>query len=183
MIVKVCGITNAEDALAAVEAGASALGFNFYPKSPRFIQPDEARVIAEQVSTVVRVGVFVDVDPAEIIRLMNIAMMDVAQVYRSTLPKGVRTWRARNVDASFHASELEDSEPEAFYWTRPRPVFTVVQGTRSIGVACRRSIARLCSPVDWTPRTSSKLSGLRSLGAWTRALSSNRRRGARITDA
>lgn len=66
--IKICGITNLEDALAAVEAGADALGFVFYPPSPRCIQPEEARRIACQLPPfVTRVGVFVD-EPLDRIR-------------------------------------------------------------------------------------------------------------------
>jgi phosphoribosylanthranilate isomerase len=120
MIVKVCGITNAEDALASVEAGASALGFNFYPKSPRYVRPEVARAIADRVS-VLRVGVFVNEKPDQVVRVMNAAGMDVAQIYLSPLPAGVRTWRARNVDATFDAAELRDTTPEAFVLDAPAP--------------------------------------------------------------
>ena len=49
MMVKICGITNREDALAAVEAGASAIGFNFYRESSRFISHTGAATIAEKI--------------------------------------------------------------------------------------------------------------------------------------
>ena len=62
--VKVCGITNLEDALGAVEAGAGMLGFNFYARSPRYVSPTEARLIVERLPEGVEcVGVFVN-EPA-----------------------------------------------------------------------------------------------------------------------
>jgi indole-3-glycerol phosphate synthase / phosphoribosylanthranilate isomerase len=59
--VKVCGITNLKDALVCVDAGADMLGFNFYPNSLRYIEPEKARAIIEQLpSEITKVGIFVD---------------------------------------------------------------------------------------------------------------------------
>ena len=61
MFVKICGITRREDAEAAVDAGASAIGFVFWPKSPRFVDPYRARAIAARLLPFVTpVGLFVN---------------------------------------------------------------------------------------------------------------------------
>ena len=60
-LVKICGVTNLEDALLCVEAGADMLGFNFYPPSPRYVSPRAARRITELLpASVASVGVFVN---------------------------------------------------------------------------------------------------------------------------
>lgn len=63
--VKVCGITRIEDAVLAADLGASAIGFVFWPRSPRFVEPETARAIAAAMpASLVCVGVFVDQDAA-----------------------------------------------------------------------------------------------------------------------
>lgn len=65
--VKICGITSAADACAAIDAGADAIGLNFYPRSVRYVSPDLAATIARAVAGRVSVvGVFVDADLAEV---------------------------------------------------------------------------------------------------------------------
>lgn len=67
LCVKVCGITRAADAIAAIEAGADLLGFNFYRKSPRYIAPAEAApIVALLPRRVLAVGIFVDADAREV---------------------------------------------------------------------------------------------------------------------
>ena len=67
--IKICGITNIDDARAAVAAGADALGFNFYSLSPRYIAPPAARAIVEQLpSSILTVGVFVNEESAESVK-------------------------------------------------------------------------------------------------------------------
>jgi phosphoribosylanthranilate isomerase len=93
MMIKICGITRREDAMVAVEAGATALGFIFYPKSPRYVTPSAAAALGEGLTTW-KVGVFVDESPAAIEVVMRAANLDVAQIYGSEIPANTRVWRA-----------------------------------------------------------------------------------------
>jgi phosphoribosylanthranilate isomerase len=97
-MVKICGITNREDALAAVEAGASAIGFNFYRESPRYISHTGAVMIADKLpASVWKVGVFVNETPEMIAKIALDAGLDVAQLHGSSEARGIRIWRAHRV--------------------------------------------------------------------------------------
>ncbi len=84
MLVKICGITRLVDAQAAVDCGARALGFVFWPKSPRFIDPYRARVIAAMLPPfVVPVGVFVDQDAEYVNAVASLVPLGAVQLHGS----------------------------------------------------------------------------------------------------
>ncbi len=102
MFVKICGITNREDALAAVDAGARALGFIFYDKSPRGVTAAQVEEFAGGIPKEVwRVGVFVNEAPAKIEEIGMRVGLDVAQLHGAETPerhpRGMRVWKAFRV--------------------------------------------------------------------------------------
>ena len=119
MMVKICGITNREDALAAVEAGASAIGFNFYRESPRYISPTGAAMIAAKVpGNVWKVGIFVNENPEVIARIALDAGLDVAQLHGTSQARGMRVWRAIRANESL-LSHVNDETVEAVLLDAP----------------------------------------------------------------
>ncbi len=99
VVVKICGITNVEDACVAIEAGADMLGFIFYPPSPRYVTPEHAREIVLAIRdsrfAIRAVGVFVNESLAHIRPVMETASLDLAQLHGSESVEMVRELGAR----------------------------------------------------------------------------------------
>lgn len=80
--VKICGITNPRDAQQACEAGADAIGLNFYSGSPRYVTQSQATEIAKSIPPrVLKVGVFVNASAAEILATAKVTPLDVVQLH------------------------------------------------------------------------------------------------------
>jgi phosphoribosylanthranilate isomerase len=119
--VKICGITNAADALAAIDAGADLLGFNFYEKSPRFVTEADAENIRERLPKKVdAVGIFVNAPTADVAALCKSMKLDAAQLHGdetaetvAELAGSVAVVKAFRVDPDFDLKILNDY-PGAF---------------------------------------------------------------------
>jgi phosphoribosylanthranilate isomerase len=85
--VKICGVRSLDEARAAVEAGADALGFNFWPESPRYIEAKDARgVIASLPPFISKVGVFVNEEAGRIVGTATSAGVDAVQLHGDETP-------------------------------------------------------------------------------------------------
>ncbi len=110
-IIKVCGITTLDDALQAIEAGANALGFNFYPRSPRFTHAQEWMWNLP----VLKVGIFVG-------EASIIPGLDVYQIYGSEFPPDVRIWHgvkpgAERLPAEAYVLDSSEGTGKVLDWT------------------------------------------------------------------
>lgn len=133
--VKICGITNLEDARAAIEAGADMLGFNFYRPSPRFIEPSQAREIIEELQlqfepedppkAAMMVGVFVNEgSPEALVRIAEESGVYAAQLHgdesaeycqtvKQTWRDGLLVIKALHVGANFDIREVGTYDADA----------------------------------------------------------------------
>jgi phosphoribosylanthranilate isomerase len=120
-VVKVCGVTCEDDIETAVEAGANAIGFNFYPQSPRFLTAERARQMVRSVrGSYLKVGVFVNPSEEELIETASEAPLDILQLHgeppSAHLPASFRIWQSTH---SGMARETLDTNVEAWLLDTP----------------------------------------------------------------
>lgn len=124
MFVKICGLTNLEDTLAAAESGAKAAGFNFCGESPRYIAPEKlASWIGSVPAGMWKVGVFVN-EPAErVLEISRALGLDIAQLHgdetAADVPSGLRVWKAARIVNGFDFSRLNSFQTEALLLDGP----------------------------------------------------------------
>jgi phosphoribosylanthranilate isomerase len=108
LFVKICGITRAQDAELAAGLGASALGFVFWPDSPRRISADTAKAIVGNVpANVLKVGVFVDQPVEDVARIMDEVGLDAAQLHGHESPEYCRQLKERYVVSGFSRTVIK----------------------------------------------------------------------------
>jgi phosphoribosylanthranilate isomerase len=121
-LVKICGITNVGDARVAADAGADAVGLVF-AESPRRVDVEEARRISLALpKNILRVGVFVDEEPAEILRISREVRLDLAQLHGDEPPGdvtavrqgGVKVMKALRVSDAVSLEALDEYEADLF---------------------------------------------------------------------
>ena len=108
-MIKICGITNLEDASAAIEYGANALGFIFHPESPRAVTPDTVKeIISSLPPFVVTVGVFVNRNKVEVCEITSNSGINVIQLHGSETPEECDT--CRKVIKAIRVADISDLE-------------------------------------------------------------------------
>jgi len=126
MMVKICGITNEDDALAAIAGGAAALGLNFCRSSPRYISPEDAeRLLQALPAAVWKVGVFMHEPRERVSAVVQRLGLDVAQLHGEeppeSYPESVRVWKAIRVAAEIDMDRWNGSPAEALLLDGPAP--------------------------------------------------------------
>jgi len=114
--IKICGITNLNDALTAVNLGADALGFVFYPQSPRFISPDKAKKIRQKIPPfTLCIGVFVNARKGEVLQIARECHLDALQFHGNESPEYCSSFSAYKVIKSFALKTRSDLKSITHY--------------------------------------------------------------------
>jgi phosphoribosylanthranilate isomerase len=114
MRIKICGITNLDDAMAAVDYGADALGFVFFKQSPRYIPCKKAVAIIEKLPPcLTTVGVFVNEDPEQIEKVAAMTGIDVVQLHGNEPPEKIVF--SRRIIKAIRVKSLESLDPLIYF--------------------------------------------------------------------
>ncbi len=109
--VKICGITNLEDARASIDAGCDALGFVFYKKSPRYIAPEKAkRIIDELPKRIIKIGVFADDREKTIRKIAKSCKLNMLQFHGSESPEFCAKFKGYKIIKAFRVRNRLDKE-------------------------------------------------------------------------
>ena len=124
ILIKICGITTLDDALHAAEAGATALGFNFWPGSKRYVTPAAAtEIISRLPAGVLKVGVFVDTAEGEFSAIAAQTGLDIVQLHGHTgASPSIRHWLALSATDARVQATMENCGAEAFLIDTPAGV-------------------------------------------------------------
>ncbi len=116
--IKICGVTNVRDAALVAQAGADAIGLNFYPPSPRYVDPAHASMILAQLTEgVTKVGVFVDAAVDDVLRIARELQLDAVQLHGDESPEYLAQVRWLSVVRAFRCRDAA-LEPVAQYLDR-----------------------------------------------------------------
>ncbi|HEY0251374.1 MAG TPA: phosphoribosylanthranilate isomerase, partial [Kofleriaceae bacterium] len=128
---KICGVTLPDDAAAVASAGVDFVGFNFWPKSKRYLAPERAPMLAGVVramSTAKIVGLFVDATPEEIVAVCARVELDIIQLHGDESPDAAKqigerlpVWKAITVRSARDIEHLDVWPVEALLLDAPRP--------------------------------------------------------------
>ncbi len=118
--VKICGITNYEDAVAAVNMGADLIGFNFYRKSPRYIPPEKATLIIDRLPAFINIaGVFVNASFEQIREIMETCQLNWIQLHGDESPEFCESFLSLTVKTmkALRVKDKTDIERADEYYT------------------------------------------------------------------
>ena len=129
IFVKICGITRLEDAISAADLGARALGFNFYKKSKRYIQPEKAIEIIEQLpGHVLKVGLFVNSTEKEVEAINSRVELDLLQFHGDETPDFCKKWGDKVIRAFRMENENQLEEINKYDFARMIIIDAMIAG-------------------------------------------------------
>jgi len=134
--IKICGIKTVTDALAAMDAGADLIGFNFYPKSPRYIEKETCAkitsVLKREHSNIKLVGVFVNSSVEEVKYILDTCSLDLAQLHGDETPEMVEAFNGKAFKAIRLSAQSAETSVYPFLKSVTIPAFLIDAAVKGV---------------------------------------------------